>query len=174
MEETDENPDLLWKLSQNMGIPVFAFELVRLACQRIGSDEVDGEIQAWHVSAGELCDSVIRVAHFNFGRHAYRILKMLGIRRSEDVGRIVQAMVEAELFEQSEEDSISDFNGLFRISDFFESPWHRAKRFLAAYLPWLLLLGVAIAMLIWQIAKQPQPDGMQFGGYHRPPHSTQP
>lgn len=74
-----------------------------------------------HRSAREVCQDVISYArvHFNDTAEATQLFREWGIQSSENVGRIVFAMVRAGLLRARPEDHQEDFNGLFRVEDVF-------------------------------------------------------
>lgn len=73
-----------------------------------------------HVTGQELCEGVRRLAVDQFGYMARTVLESWGIRRTEDVGRIVYLMIEAELLRKSESDSIDDFRDVFDFREAFD------------------------------------------------------
>jgi uncharacterized repeat protein (TIGR04138 family) len=66
-----------------------------------------------HVSAKGLCDAIIVTSKANHGRDVRSTFIKAGIRRSEDVGRIVFSLLEQGLLRKREEDSLADFDGIF-------------------------------------------------------------
>jgi len=73
------------------------------------------------MSATALRDMIhaIGLAHFGGPGEAREGLRELGLNRSEDVGRIVSALVEAGLVVAGEGESPSDFHGMFTVDDLF-------------------------------------------------------
>lgn len=82
---------------------------------------------AGHVSAHALCRSFrdLVVSHFRDPADAAMILSAWGLRRSEDVGRVVFDMARAGLLRTSDRDSPAEFEGLFTLDDLFASPHPR-------------------------------------------------
>ena len=68
-------------------------------------------------SARDVCVAVAQLAWDFHGSHAARKLRELHLKRSEDVGRAVFALVEAGLLEPSPGDAPPDFAGLGRLVD---------------------------------------------------------
>jgi uncharacterized repeat protein (TIGR04138 family) len=80
-----------------------------------------------HISAHALCRGFrdLIVNHFRDPADAAMILSAWGLRRSEDLGRIVFDMARAGLLRTSDRDSPADFEGLFTLDDLFTSPHPR-------------------------------------------------
>ena len=75
------------------------------------------------ITARQICGSIRAHAmwYFNDKAEAMELLAEWGIRRSEDAGRIIFAMVEKGLLKAGNEDSIDQFNGLFTLDSLFDS-----------------------------------------------------
>lgn len=72
-----------------------------------------------HVGGAELCLGLRDYALQQYGLLARLVLTRWGIRRCEDFGRIVFAMVEAGLMHKTDEDRLDDFVGVFDFKDAF-------------------------------------------------------
>lgn len=81
--------------------------------------------QPRHVSAQELADGVRILALARYGILARQVLEYWGIRDSDDVGRVVFAMVELGILVMEDGDRIEDFSGAFDFEHAFEQnyPW---------------------------------------------------
>jgi uncharacterized repeat protein (TIGR04138 family) len=81
-----------------------------------GAEDED-EWAAHDVGAAELCRAVAAIAPASLGGRAAAVetLTGWGIRRGEDVGRIVDAMVESGLLQPSGRDTADDFAGAFDV-----------------------------------------------------------
>jgi uncharacterized repeat protein (TIGR04138 family) len=66
-------------------------------------------VEAGHMTAREYCEYLLTCR----GDDTPAVLRELGLRRSEEVGRIMFALVKKGLVRCNESDSESDFNGLF-------------------------------------------------------------
>lgn len=118
------NPEvaILWDRLSACGLPYTpsAYSLVqdalRYTVERIASED---EGDSRHVSGQELCLGFRDFVNDQFGLLARTVLRTNGIHRTEDVGRIVFAMVEAGLLRKTEEDSIEDFAGVFDFDEAF-------------------------------------------------------
>lgn len=68
-----------------------------------------------HISAVDLCRIFLEMAEDTFQHQAKEVLSEWGIERSEDLGRIFDAMDEEGLSIASENDSPEDFNNVFDL-----------------------------------------------------------
>ena len=108
-------------LADLLGCHVHAVTFVR-ACVDIawrGSGAPEGRVP--HASAKLVCAAVrdLALAHFGGPTRAGERLRDLQLLRSEDVGRVVAALVEAGLVSPSEHDSPADFHGVFTLETLF-------------------------------------------------------
>lgn len=67
----------------------------------------------------ELCIGLRDYAVDCFGVLALTVLEQWGIRRTEDFGRIVFAMIDAGFLRKTAEDSLEDFVGVFEFDEAF-------------------------------------------------------
>lgn len=74
-----------------------------------------------HVSGQQLCLGLRELAIERFGLLAPCVLRHWKIARTEDFGRIVYALIEAEQLAKSPEDSIDDFHSVFDFEEAFSS-----------------------------------------------------
>jgi uncharacterized repeat protein (TIGR04138 family) len=80
--------------------------------------------RAGHVTGQELCEGVRHLAVERFGYLARTVLESWNIRRTDDIGAIVYAMIEVELLRRNESDSLADFHDVFD----FEAAFDRSFR----------------------------------------------
>lgn len=80
-----------------------------------------------HVSGQQLCLGLREYAIERFGSLAPCVLRHWNIVRTEDFGRIVYALIEAERLARSADDSIDDFHSVFDFEEAF-SPTSLATR----------------------------------------------
>jgi len=73
-----------------------------------------------HISGRELAGGVRDLAIERFGPMARTVLEHWGIRRTEDVGEIVFALVECGILIKRDEDSMDDFVNVFDFDQAFE------------------------------------------------------
>ena len=78
-----------------------------------------------HVSGRELAGGVRELALERFGPMARTVLQHWGIHDTDDVGRVVFAMVEQGILIKQEEDQIEDFTDVFDFEEAFDLnyPW---------------------------------------------------
>jgi uncharacterized repeat protein (TIGR04138 family) len=72
-----------------------------------------------HISGQQLCLGLRDYALLQYGRLARTVLSSWGVRRTEDFGRIVFAMVEAGWMRKQDEDTIEDFENVFDFDEAF-------------------------------------------------------
>ena len=111
-----------WKqLQESAGpYPIEAFRFVRDGLAHtveICHPEVDEENR--HVDGRQLCMGLRDYAQKRYGLLARTVLGRWSIRRTEDFGRIVFAMVEAGLMRKADDDTIDDFVGVYDFDEEF-------------------------------------------------------
>jgi uncharacterized repeat protein (TIGR04138 family) len=72
-----------------------------------------------HVTGPQLCLGLRDFAVQKYGLLARTVLERWGIRKTDDFGRIVFAMIEAGLMRKSDDDSEADFQGVFEFDEAF-------------------------------------------------------
>ncbi len=73
-----------------------------------------------HVSGQELCNGLRDYALEQFGPMARTVLEYWGISKTEDFGRIVFNLIEANLLKKQDEDTLHDFQNVFDFSHAFQ------------------------------------------------------
>ena len=117
--------DILWnKLRSHAGgysLEAFAFvqEGLRFTVEQAAEREDMEPSEGRHVSGQELCLGLREYAVREYGLLAKTVLHSWGVRRTEDFGRIVFALVETGILRKSEEDSLGDFTGIFDFEEAF-------------------------------------------------------
>lgn len=78
-----------------------------------------------HITGHELTNGVRELALGRYGPLAKTVLEHWGIHETEDVGRVVFAMVEQGILVKEDEDDQQDFTDLFDFEEAFEReyPW---------------------------------------------------
>jgi len=78
-----------------------------------------------HISGRELTEGVRELAMGQYGPLARTVLEHWGIHETEDVGRVVFAMVEQGILVKQDDDHEADFTDLFDFEEAFERnyPW---------------------------------------------------
>ena len=73
-----------------------------------------------HVTGRDLLEAIRQIARDRFGPLAPVVFRQWGVRATEDFGRVVFNMVDAELMRKQETDTIDDFKDGFDIETAFE------------------------------------------------------
>jgi uncharacterized repeat protein (TIGR04138 family) len=76
-----------------------------------------------HVTGGELAWACRDLAVARFGLLAEGVLDYWGVRRTEDIGRIVFVLVEVGLLTTQPTDREADFAGIYRFETAFREPY---------------------------------------------------
>ena len=76
-----------------------------------------------HVTGGELLEGFRRLALKEFGPLARRVLSHWGLHRTEDIGAMVFALVEAGALGKTERDRLEDFAGGYDFETAFRTPF---------------------------------------------------
>lgn len=80
------------------------------------------EDESRHVSGTQLCLGLRDYAVQRYGLLARDVLNRWGIHETMDFGRIVFAMVAAELMRKTDEDTLDDFRGVYAFDEAFDVP----------------------------------------------------
>jgi uncharacterized repeat protein (TIGR04138 family) len=75
--------------------------------------------QAQHVNGQQLCMGLRDFAIRRYGQLARTVLGRWGIRRTDDFGKIVFAMIDLGLMRKSDEDSLDDFREVYDFDEAF-------------------------------------------------------
>jgi uncharacterized repeat protein (TIGR04138 family) len=107
-------------IAELLGVSVESIVFVQ-SCIFHASRGIKDKRPKTHATAKMVCDAVrpIGVAHFGDEPRARKGMQTLKLSRSEDIGRIVAALVEAGLAEANEDDSPVDFAGQFTLESLF-------------------------------------------------------
>ena len=73
-----------------------------------------------HITGQELSEGLRLYGLDQFGPLTAQVFEHWGIRSTEDFGRIVFTLVEAQLLRKTEEDSLQDFDGLYDFTEAFD------------------------------------------------------
>lgn len=105
--------------------PVEAFHFVReglsYAAHRVHDDMDNLAEQDRHISGQQLCLGLRDYAIERWGLLAPAVLEHWHIRRTDDFGRIVFAMVEHGVLSKTEEDTLEDFRAVFDFDEAFNT-----------------------------------------------------
>ena len=72
-----------------------------------------------HVTGQELAEGLRIYGIDQFGPMAAQVFEHWGVRTTEDFGRIVFSLVDAQLLRKTEEDSLEDFQGVYEFAEAF-------------------------------------------------------
>ena len=101
--------------------PPEAFQFVRDGLShtvRVSHGQADDENR--HVSGQQLCFGLKDYALKRYGMLARTVLERWGIRKTDDFGKIVFAMVDAGLMRKTDEDTFEDFSGVYSFDEAFD------------------------------------------------------
>ena len=76
-----------------------------------------------HVSGQELLGGIKELALSKFGPMARSVLEFWGIRRTQDFGQIVFALVDSGLLGRQPDDSLDDFTNVYDFEEVFDLPF---------------------------------------------------
>lgn len=102
--------------------PPKAYEFVRQGLAFTANTvhgEREGEEGSRHVSGQQLCLGLKDFAVRQYGLLAKPVLHSWHIRSTGDFGRIVFAMIEAEMMRKNDEDTMDDFDNVFEFDEVF-------------------------------------------------------
>ena len=103
--------------------PIEAFGFVRdgltHTCDHVHGDPNDLPELERHVSGQQLCIGLRDFAIHRYGLMAPVVLEHWNIKRTDDFGRIVFAMVDAGLMSSTSDDTIEDFRGVYDFQEAF-------------------------------------------------------
>lgn len=83
--------------------------------------EDEAASQGRHVSGQQLCLGLKDLAIRKYGRLARLVLSRWSIRRTDDFGRIVFAMIDAGLMRKTDSDHLEDFFGVYEFDEVFDA-----------------------------------------------------
>lgn len=105
--------------------PPEAFQFIREALEhtaRLIHGEVGDDLSTLpdrHVTGTQLCLGIRDFALEQYGGLALTVLRRWNIRRTEDFGHMVFAMVEAGILRKTDEDTIDDFRDVYDFEEEF-------------------------------------------------------
>jgi uncharacterized repeat protein (TIGR04138 family) len=118
----------LEEVIDDLGIyPVDAFAFLQeglsFAVQRAHGEKARDSTAHRHVSGKQLCHALRELALHKWGRLARLVLERWGITCTMDFGRMVFAMVQANLMQKTDDDSLEDFRNVFDFECAFEQAY---------------------------------------------------
>ena len=84
-----------------------------------GAREASVPDESRHVSGQQLCLGLRDFAIRQYGMLAKTVLSRWGVRRTDDFGRIVFAMIELGIMKKTEQDTLEDFRGVYDFGEAF-------------------------------------------------------
>lgn len=121
-----DQPQTLHEIARSTRYPLDAFHFIRRGLdhtvRHIHANPEELTERERHVSGRQLSEGLRDFAIEQYGGLALMILRRWRIRRTEDFGRIVFAMVDGGLMQATEGDSIRDFDAVFDFDDAFNIP----------------------------------------------------
>lgn len=107
--------------------PEEAFDFVREGLRHTsqtmhgkGDDVEDAPDERRHVSGQQLCLGLRDLAVQRYGLLARTVLGRWGVRKTDDLGTLVYALIDRGELRASENDSIDDFKGVFDFAEAFD------------------------------------------------------
>ena len=126
MSMSEQQPKTLGEIAAATRYPLDAFHFVRHGLDHtvhaIHPNPEQLSERERHVSGRQLSEGMRDFAVEQYGHMASAVLRRWRIRRTEDFGRIVFAMVDGGLMQATDGDSIRDFDGVFDFDDAFDAP----------------------------------------------------
>ncbi len=126
MAHPEPNEPSLADVAAQTRYPLDAFVFVRrgldFTVRRTHAQPELLDEQERHVSGRVLCEGLRDFAIEQYGQLARMMLARWHIHRTADFGHIVFAMVDAELMQANEEDSLRDFDQGFDFDAAFDAP----------------------------------------------------
>jgi uncharacterized repeat protein (TIGR04138 family) len=114
----------------------FVMEALGHSQRMFGKESPPGEVKPGpehHVTGRELLEGVCDLARREFGLMAPVVFEQWGVRRTDDIGEIVFALISAEVLSKTDSDRFEDFYQIFdlekaltegyRLLDGTESRW---------------------------------------------------
>ena len=93
--------------------------LVRAVREVYGEDTEADEDQPHHVSGRQLCDALRDEGKDRWGMLARTVLNRWNIHETLDFGKMVYLLVENDLMQKTEKDSVEDFRDVFDFDEAF-------------------------------------------------------
>lgn len=83
---------------------------------------VDPTDESRHISGQQLCMGLRDLAIIRYGMLARTVLEHWGVRRTDDFGTLVYALIDRGELRSSTRDSMDDFRGVFDFDEAFSMP----------------------------------------------------
>lgn len=126
MNDKDGGNELKRVMNRGGAYPPEAFQFVKDGMAHTvkmvygeGNADHDDAADRRHISGQQLCLGLKDFASKRYGLLAKAVLSKWHVEGTSDFGKIVFAMIEAELIRKSEGDSIQDFDNVFDFDEAF-------------------------------------------------------
>lgn len=87
-----------------------------------GAEAAVTDDESRHVTGQQLCMGLRDYAILRYGLLARTVLKRWNIHATEDFGKIVFALIDANLMRKTDQDSLDDFIGVYEFDEEFVEP----------------------------------------------------
>ena len=104
-----------------------AYHFLRDALEFTVKERKKATGEGGHVTGQQLLDGIRRYAIKQYGPMVPIVLEYWGIKRTEDFGHMVFALVEVGVFGKTERDSIDDFKEVFSFEEAFVVPFRPSQ-----------------------------------------------
>ena len=102
---------------------LFIYDALKHTVESLGKSELPREQR--HISGIDLLRGISEFGLSQFGPLTKTVFEYWGVNKTEDFGRIVFNLVEAELMSKTEDDSLDDFIDVYDFE--FELDWRRRR-----------------------------------------------
>ena len=102
---------------------LFIYDALKHTVENLGKSELPREQR--HISGTDLLRGISEFGLSQFGPLTKTVFEHWGVNKTEDFGRIVFNLVEAELMSKTEDDSLDDFIDVYDFE--CELDWHKRR-----------------------------------------------
>src|SRR5829696_7664407 len=113
MDQTKFEAALTQIVERDLRYDRAAYQFLREALDFTLKERKKATGQSGHVSGQQLLDGLRRYALKQFGPMVITVFEHWGLRSTEDFGHMVFALVDAEIFSRTENDSLEDFKAAY-------------------------------------------------------------
>lgn len=99
----------------------FVFDALHQTQRRLHKAQLESETETeTHISGPELLEGIRRLALKQFGLMSITVFQQWGIENTEDFGRLVFDLIERGEMKKNDNDSITDFCGIYSFDQEFD------------------------------------------------------
>lgn len=113
----------LHQVAREAGYPLEAFEFVHEGLGYTAARLIGESKKPRHITGAELAEGLRELAIERWGMLARTVLQRWGVVSTMDFGRIVYALIDAEMMAKCDEDSLEDFRGVYDFRKAFETAY---------------------------------------------------